>query len=96
MRSCIDCRFYSKAMAGAAFDRCKHSRAQMPTFTATANRAGTDKCRWMRRFFLGACGWTATLFEGRDSVPVNNIPAGIPIPVLWNGEPPKYPWEEET
>lgn len=66
MRSCMDCRFYSPAPAGPSYDRCSHLGAKTPTMTASANRAGTDKCRWMRRFFFGACGLSANLFEEKS------------------------------
>jgi hypothetical protein len=62
MKSCVDCKFYSPAPAGVYFDRCKHPLANVPTMTATANRAGKDKCVHLRRF-LGACGIKASLFE---------------------------------
>lgn len=62
MVSCVDCRHYDKAPAGARYDRCKHVVAQRPTMTASANHAGTDRCVVMRQF-LGACGWSGSLFK---------------------------------
>jgi hypothetical protein len=64
MKSCVDCKFYKSAPAGARWDRCKHPSANVPTMTSTANSAGTDKCVHVRRF-MGVCGMTASLFEVR-------------------------------